>query len=45
MKKSQLAPDYPERKPTQKQEQLSYNFAIDVYKTVKYHLENKKHNL
>ena len=33
----------PEGKPTQKQAQLFYDFAQDVYKTVRYHLENKKH--
>lgn len=33
----------PEGKPTQKQAQLFYDFAKDVYKTAIYHLENKKH--
>lgn len=33
----------PDGKPTQKQSQLFYDFAQDVYKKVRYHLENKKH--
>ena len=32
----------PDGKPTQKQAQLFYNFAKDVYKTIEYQLENKK---
>lgn len=32
----------PNGKPSQKQSQLFYNFANDVYNAVKYHLENKK---
>lgn len=32
----------PEGKPTQKQAQLFYDFANDVYSSVRHHLENKK---